>query len=171
MTLQKVSQIFTKIALKALYTKLIHIVLLVILLTIGNSLGFAQEIKLTDTLKLDSTIANSPKPSKTNDSIKKKKNALEGIVKMNAKDYEKINQKKKQLTLYNEASIVYTDFDIKAGVIVYDFEKKQVYAGRIKDTAGNYTQRPVFTQGTNIVEPDSLVYNNTTGKALIWNSR
>jgi lipopolysaccharide assembly outer membrane protein LptD (OstA) len=171
LTLQKVSQIFTKIALKALYTKLIHIVLLVILLTIGNSLGFAQEIKLTDTLKLDSTIANSPKPSKTNDSIKKKKNALEGIVKMNAKDYEKINQKKKQLTLYNEASIVYTDFDIKAGVIVYDFEKKQVYAGRIKDTAGNYTQRPVFTQGTNIVEPDSLVYNNTTGKALIWNSR
>ncbi len=171
MTLQKVSQIFTKIALKALYTKLIHIVLLVILLTIGNSLGFAQEIKLTDTLKLDSTIANSPKPSKTNDSIKKKKNALEGIVKMNAKDYEKIDQKKKQLTLYNEASIVYTDFDIKAGVIVYDFEKKQVYAGRIKDTAGNYTQRPVFTQGTNIVEPDSLVYNNTTGKALIWNSR
>lgn len=171
MSLQKVSQIFTKIALKALYTKLIHIVLLVILLTIGNSLGFAQEIKLTDTLKLDSTIANSPKPSKTNDSIKKKKNALEGIVKMNAKDYEKIDQKKKQLTLYNEASIVYTDFDIKAGVIVYDFEKKQVYAGRIKDTAGNYTQRPVFTQGTNIVEPDSLVYNNTTGKALIWNSR
>lgn len=171
MSLQKVSQIFTKIALKALYTKLIHIVLLVILLTIGNSLGIAQEIKLTDTLKLDSTIANSPKPSKTNDSIKKKKNALEGIVKMNAKDYEKIDQKKKQLTLYNEASIVYTDFDIKAGVIVYDFEKKQVYAGRIKDTAGNYIQRPVFTQGTNIVEPDSLVYNNTTGKALIWNSR
>jgi lipopolysaccharide assembly outer membrane protein LptD (OstA) len=171
LSLQKVSQIFTKIALKALYTKLIHIVLLVILLTIGNSLGFAQEIKLTDTLKLDSTIANSPKPSKTNDSIKKKKNALEGIVKMNAKDYEKIDQKKKQLTLYNEASIVYTDFDIKAGVIVYDFEKKQVYAGRIKDTAGNYIQRPVFTQGTNIVEPDSLVYNNTTGKALIWNSR
>ncbi len=96
---------------------------------------------------------------------------MAGIVKMNAKDYEKIDQKKKQLTLYNEASIVYTDFDIKAGVIVYDFEKKQVYAGRIKDTAGNYIQRPVFTQGTNIVEPDSLVYNNTTGKALIWNSR
>jgi lipopolysaccharide assembly outer membrane protein LptD (OstA) len=112
-----------------------------------------------------------PINGKTNDSTKKKKNALEGIVKMNAKDYEKIDQKKKQLTLYNEASIKYTDFDIKAGIIVYDFEKKQVYAGRIKDTAGNYTQRPVFTQGTNVVEPDSLVYNNSTGKALIWNSR
>ena len=171
MTLQKVSQIFTKIAFKALHTKLIHIVLSVILLTIVNSIGFSQEFKVNDTLKLNSTMLEKPINGKTNDSTKKKKNALEGIVKMNAKDYEKIDQKKKQLTLYNEASIKYTDFDIKAGIIVYDFEKKQVYAGRIKDTAGNYTQRPVFTQGTNVVEPDSLVYNNSTGKALIWNSR
>jgi lipopolysaccharide assembly outer membrane protein LptD (OstA) len=171
LSLQKVSQIFTKIALKALYTKLIYIVLSVILLTIGNSHGFAQEIKLTDTLKLRSALIDTPKSSKTNDSLKKKKNILEGIVKMNAKDFEKIDQKKKQLTLYNEASIKYTDFDIKAGIIVYDYEKKQVYAGRLKDTSGNYTQRPVFTQGSNVVEPDSLVYNNTTGKALIWNSR
>jgi lipopolysaccharide assembly outer membrane protein LptD (OstA) len=171
LTLQKVSQIFTKIAFKALHTKLIHIVLSVILLTIVNSIGFSQEFKVNDTLKLNSTMLEKPINGKTNDSTKKKKNALEGIVKMNAKDYEKIDQKKKQLTLYNEASIKYTDFDIKAGIIVYDFEKKQVYAGRIKDTAGNYTQRPVFTQGTNVVEPDSLVYNNSTGKALIWNSR
>lgn len=171
MTLQKVSQIFTKIALKALYTKLSHIVLLVILLTIGNTSVFCQEIIAIDTLKLNnSSLVNSKNITK-NDSVKKKKNVLEGIVKMNAKDYEKIDQKKKQLTLYNEASIKYTDFDIKAGIIVYDYEKKQVYAGRIKDTAGNYIQRPVFTQGTNIVEPDSIVYNNTTGKALIWNSR
>jgi lipopolysaccharide assembly outer membrane protein LptD (OstA) len=171
LTLQKVSQIFTKIALKALYTKLIHIVLLVILLTIGNTTVFSQEIKVTDTLKLDSSLIEKTNNTPKNDSVKKKKNVLEGIVKMNAKDYEKIDQKKKQLTLYNEASIKYTDFDIKAGIIVYDYEKKQVYAGRIKDTAGNYIQRPVFTQGSNIVEPDSLVYNNTTGKALIWNSR
>jgi lipopolysaccharide assembly outer membrane protein LptD (OstA) len=171
LTLQKVSQIFTKIALKALYTKLSHIVLLVILLTIGNTSVFCQEIIAIDTLKLNNSSLNTSKDKLKNDSIKKKKNVLEGIVKMNAKDFEKIDQKKKQLTLYNQASIKYTDFDIKAGIIVYDYEKKQVYAGRIKDTAGNYIQRPVFTQGTNIVEPDSIVYNNTTGKALIWNSR
>ena len=171
MTLQKVSQIFTKIALKALYTKLSHIVLLVILLTIGNTSVFCQEIIAVDTLKLKNSSIDTSKNNTKNDSVKKKKNVLEGIVKMNAKDYEKIDQKKKQLTLYNEASIKYTDFDIKAGIIVYDYEKKQVYAGRLKDTAGNYIQRPVFTQGSNIVEPDSLVYNNTTGKALIWNSR
>lgn len=171
MTLRKVSQIFTKIALKALYTKLSHIVLLVILLTIGKTSVFGQEIIAIDTLKLNNSSLNTSKNTTKTDSLKKKKNVLEGIVKMNAKDYEKIDQKKKQLTLYNEASIKYTDFDIKAGVIVYDYEKKQVYAGRIKDTSGNYIQRPVFTQGSNVVEPDSIVYNNTTGKALIWNSR
>jgi len=171
LTLQKVSQIFTKIALKALYTKLNHIVLLVILLTIGKTSVFGQEIIAIDTLKLNNSSLNTSKNTTKTDSLKKKKNVLEGIVKMNAKDYEKIDQKKKQLTLYNEASIKYTDFDIKAGVIVYDYEKKQVYAGRIKDTSGNYIQRPVFTQGSNVVEPDSIVYNNITGKALIWNSR
>lgn len=165
------SQIFTKILFKALRTKLFYIVFSVILLTIGNSVVFSQEIKISDSLHLNSidlVPANNPLAK---DTIKKKKPFLDGIVNMKAKDYEKIDQKKKQLTLYNEASIKYTDFDIKAGKIVYDFDKKQVYAGRIKDTAGNYIQRPVFTQGTNIVEPDSIVYNNVSGKALIWNSR
>lgn len=143
---------------------------------LGSHFVISQETKLEDSIKI--TAADAPKikdsiakDSIAKDSVKKKKVFLDGIVNMKAKDYEKMDQKKKQLTLYNEASIKYTDFDIKAGVIVYDFEKKQVYAGRIKDSAGNYTQRPVFTQGSNVVEPDSIVYNNTSGKALIWNSR
>jgi len=171
LTLQKVSQFFTKILLKALHTKLFHIVFLVILLTIRATSVFSQEIKFTDSVKLNSSDLIKVKDSAVQDSSKKKKPFLDGIVNMKAKDYEKMDQKKKQLTLYNEASIKYTDFDIKAGKIVYDFEKKQVYAGRLKDSAGNYIQRPVFTQSSNIIEPDSIVYNNVSGKALIWNSR
>jgi len=162
---------FTKILFKALHTKLFHIVFLVILLTLGTTTVFSQEIKLTDSIKLNAFDLEKVKDSTVQDSSKKKKPFLDGIVNMKAKDYEKMDQKKKQLTLYNEASIKYTDFDIKAGKIVYDFDKKQVYAGRIKDSAGNYIQRPVFTQGSNVVEPDSIVYNNVSGKALIWNSR
>ena len=45
MTLQKVSQIFTKILLLALQTKLFHIVFLAIFLTIGNNAIYSQEIK------------------------------------------------------------------------------------------------------------------------------
>lgn len=166
MTLQKVSQIFTKILLKALYTKLFHIVFSVIFLTLGTTTVFSQEIKLTDSIKISGADV-----FKVKDSSKKPKPFLDGIVNMKAKGFERMDQKKKQLTLQDEASIKYTDFDIKAGKIVYDFDKKQVYAGRLKDSAGNYIQRPVFTQGSNVVEPDSIVYNTVSGKALIWNSR
>ena len=107
-----------------------------------------------------------------NDSIKKpKKNLLEGIVKRKAKDYEKLNQSKKQLTLYNEAELYYTDIELKAGIIVLDYEKNEVYAGRLKDSLGNYTQYPVFKQGSNTIEPDSIRFNFKTKKALVWNSR
>jgi lipopolysaccharide assembly outer membrane protein LptD (OstA) len=52
-----------------------------------------------------------------------------------------------------------------------DYEKNEVYAGRIKDSTGAYTQYPNFKQGANVIEPDSIRFNFKTKKALIWNSR
>ncbi|MDA9900690.1 putative LPS assembly protein LptD, partial [bacterium] len=52
-----------------------------------------------------------------------------------------------------------------------DYANDLVYAGRIKDSLGNYSQPPVFKQGSDIVEPDSIVFNMKTKKALIWNSK
>lgn len=52
-----------------------------------------------------------------------------------------------------------------------DYVKNEVYAGRIKDSLGNYTQLPYFKQGENEVRPDSIRFNFDTQKALIFNSR
>ena len=52
MTLQKVSQIFTKILLKALHTKLFHIVFSVIFLTLGTTSIFSQENPIPGTVIL-----------------------------------------------------------------------------------------------------------------------
>lgn len=52
-----------------------------------------------------------------------------------------------------------------------DYEKNEVYAGRLKDSAGVYSQFPYFKQGENIIEPDSIRFNTKTGKAQIWNAR
>lgn len=180
MTLQKVSHFFTKILLLGLYNKLFYIVLSAILLTIGNDLCSAQEIKSVDTLALkksfeiDSILKKDviiEKDSVKNHSLKKKKNILAGIVKRKAKDFEKLDQKNKQLTLYNEAELYYTDIELKSGIIVLDYEKNEVYAGRLKDSLGNYTQYPIFKQGNNIIEPDSIRFNFKTKKTLVWNSR
>ena len=185
MTHQIVSHIFTKIAFKLLRTNLFHIVLLAIFFTIGTSKLYSQENpkkitvsvpekkeKPTDTLAVDPVqISKKELDSTQTDTLKKKKSVLEGIVKRTAIDYERIDQKKKLITLYNEAELNYLDVELKAGIIVMDYAKNEVYAGRIKDTAGNYTQRPVFTQGSNVIEPDSIRFNFKTKKVLIWNSR
>ena len=68
-------------------------------------------------------------------------------------------------------NLYYQDIELKSGIIVMDYEKNEVYAGRIKDSTGKYTQLPIFKQGTNIVEPDSIRFNYKTKKALVWNSR
>src|SRR5690606_10439014 len=87
------------------------------------------------------------------------------------KDYEKLDQKNKKVTLYNQAVFKYQDYELTAGIIIYDYEKEEVYAGRIKDSLGNLTQHPVFKQGTQIVEPDSIRFNTKTKKAIVWNTR
>ncbi|HJN53909.1 MAG TPA: putative LPS assembly protein LptD, partial [Flavobacteriaceae bacterium] len=55
--------------------------------------------------------------------------------------------------------------------IVIDYGNNEIYAGRIKDTLGNYSQSPVFKQGQDVIEPDSLKFNMDTKKAIIFNSR
>jgi lipopolysaccharide assembly outer membrane protein LptD (OstA) len=105
------------------------------------------------------------------DSTKTKKAFLDGKVKYKADQYAKIDQKKKRITLYDKAELYYQDIELKAGIIVLDYEKNEVYAGRIKDSTGQYTQYPNFKQGTNEVQPDSIRFNFKTQKALIWNSR
>ena len=59
----------------------------------------------------------------------------------------------------------------KSREIVIDYAKKEVYAGRIKDSLGEFSQLPVFKQGESVIEPDSIRFNFDNQKALVWNSK
>ena len=178
---QKVSHLFTKIVFKPLRTNLFHIVLSAFFLTTGTGKIYAQELnnKTISTpleKKPDSTSVNITDLSKiadtiTSDTIKPKKALLESKIRYKAEKYTKLDQKKKLITLYDKAELYYQDIELKAGIIVFNYEKNEVYAGRIKDSSGAYTQLPNFKQGSNVVEPDSIRFNYKTKKALIWNSR
>ncbi|WP_411032175.1 putative LPS assembly protein LptD [Spongiimicrobium sp. 3-5] len=117
---------------------------------------------IRDTTAVDSVAA---------DSLNGEKPLLLDKIKYKAKDYVKLSQKDQKIYLYNEAEIYYQDTELKAGIIIMDYIKNEVYAGRIKDSLGNYTQIPYFKQGNNVVIPDSIRFNFDTQKALIWNSR
>ncbi|MCL6295281.1 putative LPS assembly protein LptD [Jejuia spongiicola] len=187
MAIQKPSHTFTKIHLKALHTNNFKILFALSFTVFINTFSFAQDIqKPTDSIKptvKDSLVINakdiikSEAPAEKSqdttatDSIKPKKETLEHIVKYKATDYTSFNQKKQKLYLYNEAEIDYGDINIKSGSITIDYSTNTVYAKGILDSIGEYSQAPIFTQGANIVEPDSIIFNTKSEKALIYNSK
>ncbi|WP_224490179.1 putative LPS assembly protein LptD [Robertkochia flava] len=109
--------------------------------------------------------------STATDSIQPAQGFLLGDIQYNAKDYRQINRSENRIYLYNEAEVYYQEYELKAGIIVIDYNTNEVYAGRIKDSTGNYSQTPYFKQGNNVVEPDSIRFNFDTKRALIFNSR
>ena len=92
-------------------------------------------------------------------------------VRRHASGYIKINQKEKKIYMYDGAELYYQDVELKSGIIVLDYKKNEVSAGRIIDSLGNLSQAPFFKQGSDEVYPDSLRFNFKTKKAIIWNSR
>ena len=122
-------------------------------------------ISLPKTIKKDSLLTQK-KDSIQVDSIRPKE-SITDLISHVAKDYTTQNAKNKTVTLYNEAHLVYTDIDLKAGIIVIDYIKNTLFAKGIKDSTG-YNQRPVFKQGNQESEQDSMVYNFKTKKAIIY---
>jgi lipopolysaccharide assembly outer membrane protein LptD (OstA) len=104
------------------------------------------------------------------DSVTPEKETLTDVVDYYGEDYVLLNRKENKVYMYNKAYIIYEDMRIDAGLIILDYNKNEVYAKGI-DSAGVYSQRPVFVQAANRVEPDSIRYNFDTEKALVYNSR
>jgi lipopolysaccharide assembly outer membrane protein LptD (OstA) len=104
------------------------------------------------------------------DSIRPKPELLDDVVDYYGEDYVYIDRKNNKVYMYDKAYIVYGDMRIDAGLIILDINKNEVTAKGI-DSAGVYSQRPVFVQANNTAEPDSLRFNTNTKKAIVYNTR
>ena len=149
-------------------------------------ISFAQDIKSTEktiipSIKKDTILPNkkdyffSPKKDsllrKKKDTISidsiKPRESIEDIIIHVAKDYTIQNAKNKRVTLYNDANIKYTDIDLKAGIIIIDYKKNTLFAKGILDSTG-YNQKPIFKQGNEESEQDSIIYNFKSKRAIIY---
>ncbi len=139
-------------------SKFYHIAYLIFF--IGGLLLSAQEVtpKVEDQVLLDSINTPTKKP------------LLLAKVKYTAKDCVRINRKENKLILFNEAELYYQDIELRAGIIILDYETNEVNAGRI-EIDSVLVQYPFFKQGSNEVNPDSIRFNFDSQKALIWNSK
>lgn len=171
--------LFTKIVLKALRTNLLHI-----LFWIGFLVNFGLYGQEKEPQKVDFGYLIKNKADSIVQRIKftigdtivqkkpiKKREMLTDLVDAFAKDYKRLARKEDKMYLYNEAVILYGDMTINAGRIVIDNAKNEVFAAGIVDSSGTYLQSPSFQQGGNLVEPDSLIFNFDSQKALVFNSR
>lgn len=192
MALQKLSHSFTKIGFKPLQTTVRNILYsLSFSLFCFCKIG-AQETNKTTTVaipaKEDSkeipqstakdtlTLTEQQLSEKLQDTIKKdslpqEPEVLTDNVKYKAKNYMRLSRRENKMYLHDEAEIIYGDIQLNAGFIILDNNKNEVYAYGIKDSLGEYGQTPIFKQGQNVVEPDSIRFNFKTEKALIYNSR
>ena len=156
-----------------------HIVLVLLVFSSTVSVIYSQEINKKDSLntrKLDSLSITKKIEVRATDStkvdtLKTPKEFLADIISKKSEDYISNDFINRRATLYNNAEVLYQDVELRAGIIIIDYSKNLAYAKGIVDSVGNYIQRPIFKQGSQESEQDSLVYNFKNEKALIYNTR
>ncbi|NNE32075.1 MAG: LPS-assembly protein LptD [Winogradskyella sp.] len=180
MAFQKPSHTFTKIHLKGLRTRSLHILFTLSFTVLINTFSLAQELptkskeippqSITDStrVQLDPLLNTRAIDSTRQDSVKQNE-VLKDIVTYKAKDSVITDIISQKIYLYNQSQVDYQDMQITAGVMVIDYGKNLVFAGRKKDSTG-YSQKPVFTQAGNVIEPDSIIFNTENKKAIVYNS-
>jgi len=136
-----------------------------------QSYVYSQEVnpKISkDTLKIgvkDSLV------TKSIDTIAKPKEILEGIIDHSADSLIRQDIKNNKILLYKNAHVHYKDIDLTAGYIEINNNTNVVTAKGIKDSVGVYQEKPIFKQGNEETNQDSIVFNFKTEKAKIWGLR
>ncbi len=77
----------------------------------------------------------------------------------------------KKVYLWGNAEVTYGDIDLKAGYIMVDFNNNTVFAKGIKDSVGKIVEKPVFKQGDESFQADSMSYNFVTKKGIVHDVR
>lgn len=69
--------------------------------------------------------------------------------------------------LYNQAQVTYQNIELTAYYIELDLETKEIYAEGILDSTENLIQKPLFKQGSEEYESETMRYNFESEKAFI----
>jgi hypothetical protein len=107
------------------------------------------------------------------DSLRSKENTLETTVESYSSDSTMIDVEKQLYHLYKNASVVYGDIELKADYILLDWKRNQVTAFGTPDTSKtNKTKvsgKPVFIDGDDTYNSDTIRYNFKSKRALVSN--
>ncbi len=105
------------------------------------------------------------------DSIKKtkKKSPLEAPVVYEAKDSVVFFMGTKNAHLYGDGKVDYQNINLTAEQITMNMDSSIVHAVGVPDSLGKLVGKPVFKQGNDEYEQETMTYNFSTRKAFITN--
>lgn len=95
------------------------------------------------------------------------KQALETDVKYQAADSVVYDAASSRVRLYGEARVDYTNLSINAAFIEVDLSKSTAYAIGQPDSTGKLRGKPIFVQGADKYEAESMTYNFRSKRARI----
>jgi len=99
----------------------------------------------------------------------KKKNVLEAPVQYTSQDSFIISLGQQRTYLFKNATVEYQNISLKANYIDFDMGTNTAMASGMVDSAGMLAGKPVFTQGNEEFDSDTIRYNFKSHKALIKN--
>ncbi|HCE56963.1 MAG TPA: LPS-assembly protein LptD [Prolixibacteraceae bacterium] len=132
--------------------------------TLGNfndTINETPEIALIDTIAADTLMMDSV----AIDSIKKP--IIEDPIVYSAEDSIVVSFDGQRVFLYKNASVKYQQIELTAYYIELDLETKQIYAEGLRDSTGTMSGKPLFKQGSEEYESETMRYNFETEKAFI----
>ncbi len=121
----------------------------------------SSELMAVDTLILDSMQIDSLGI----DSVAKP--FIDAPIVYNALDSIMISFDGQKVYLYNNASVNYQNIELTAYYIELNLDTKEIYAEGILDSTETLVQKPIFKQGSEEYESETMRYNFESGKAFI----
>lgn len=132
-------------------------------------LSMPDSVNMGTILHPQDSLANDSTDSLANDSAKKK-NQLDAPVTYEATDSAVYDANTKYAYLYGSGKVNYQNIELNADRISTNMDTLTVVAqGTPNDTTKAVKGRPVFKQGGDTYESDSMAYNFKTRKAFITN--
>lgn len=125
-----------------------------------------QDTVMDISIQQDSIVADSIQLAEA-DSVKQKAPLIQSPIVYNAEDSMIVSLDGQNVFLYNNAKVTYQNIELTAYYIELDLETKEIYAEGIPDSTGAMTQKPVFKQGSEEYESETMRYNFETEKAFI----
>jgi hypothetical protein len=123
--------------------------------TINTDLLISETI-ISDSLAIDTLVADTVN-----------KPFINAPIVYNAEDSIVVSFDGQKVYLYNNAKVTYEQIELTAYYIDLNLETKEIYAEGILDSTETMIQKPVFKQGSDEYESETMRYNFETEKAYI----